>query len=105
MSEEDDIKKKLLEKRLTEMQSGTSEAQVQEAQEAIKKLISNILDDKARERLANLRLVKPDLAFQIESYLAQLYQAGYVKGKITEEQIVVILKKIGEKKDFKIHRE
>ena len=88
------------------MQSqATEQAQMQQVQEEIKKIIVQILDEKARERLANLKTVKPELAFQIEAYLAQLYQMGQLKGKITEDQLVMILKKLGESKDFKIHRE
>ncbi len=73
-------------------------------EEIVKKTIPQILDEKARERLNNIRVVKPDLAMQLEMYLVQLYQAGQVKRKITEEQLVGILKKLGEKADFRIRR-
>ncbi|MCX6819593.1 MAG: DNA-binding protein [Candidatus Aenigmarchaeota archaeon] len=106
MSEEDEIKKKMMEKKLFEMQSSALQehAQMQQLQESVKKITAQILDHKARERLANLKTVKPDLAFQIEVYLSQLYQMGQLKSKITEQQLIMILKKINEQKEFRIKR-
>jgi len=102
---EEEIKKRMLEKRLQEMQNQEQQHQIQQEQliEAVKKITYQILDSKARERLSNLKLVKPELAFQLEAYLAQLYELGQIKGKITEEQLITILKKMGTK-DFKIKR-
>jgi programmed cell death protein 5 len=103
--DEEAIKKKILEKRLQEMQYQNQSEQFQQEQlmEAVKKITSQIMDNKAKERLSNLKLVKPDLAFQLEVYLAQLYETGQIKGKITEEQVITILKKM-QSKDFKITR-
>ena len=100
MSEEEDIKKQMMER----IQSSQENAQKQQAEEALKNAMPHILDEKARERLSNLKLVKPDMAMQLEFYLFQLYQTGQVKEKITEEQLIMVLKKLGEKKDFKITR-
>ena len=99
MSEED-IKRRMLEN----LQSSQENAQKQQAEETLKNAMPHILDEKARERLSNLKLVKPDLAMQLEFYLFQLYQTGQVKEKITEEQLIMVLKKLSEKRDFKITR-
>ena len=106
LSEEDEIKKRMMERKMLELQSSAfqEQAQVQQAQQAVKKITSQILDNRARERLSNLRTVKPELAMQLEVYLAQMHQLGQIKGKITDEQLVMILKKIGEKKEFRIRR-
>jgi len=101
MDTEDDIKKKLLQRKLQEAQA--EQMQQEQLADAVKKITSQILDDKARERLSNLKLVKPDLAMQLEVYLAQLYETGQIKGKVTEEHIITILKKM-QTKDFKITR-
>jgi programmed cell death protein 5 len=105
MVTEEDIKKRMIERRLQEMQLQAQQQEIQQEQvmEAVKKIIHQILDNNARERLSNLRLVKPELAFQLEVYLAQLYEAGQIRGMITDEQLVTILKKMGTK-DFKIKR-
>ncbi len=90
MANEEEIKRRMIE---------------QQQLEATLKIVSmQVLDAKARERLNNLKTVKPELAMQLEAYLAQLYQAGQIRGKITEEQLVMMLKKISEKRDFRIKR-
>jgi len=48
--------------------------------------------------------VKPEIAAQLEMYLAQLYQSGQLRERITDEQLVIILKKITEKRETKIRR-
>ncbi|MBU5688932.1 MAG: DNA-binding protein [Candidatus Aenigmarchaeota archaeon] len=73
--------------------------------ERIKKIVlSRILTKDANERLARLKLVKPDLANQLELYLVQLYQAGQIKSIINDEQIKNILSQITEKRQFNIRR-
>lgn len=69
----------------------------------IREELSKVLDKNARERLANVRLVKPELAIELELYLYQLYKAGHIK-HITEEQIVTILSELNKKKETKIKR-
>jgi len=73
--------------------------------ERIKKIVlSRILTKEANERLARLKLVKPDLAKQLELYLVQLYQAGQIKSIINDDQIKNILSQITTKKQFNIRR-
>ena len=54
-------------------------------------------DKKAREKLANLKIVKPELAMQLEMYLVQLYNAGQLK-HLTEDQLISILSRLGKKR-------
>ncbi len=64
-----------------------------------------ILTPEARSRLANLRLTKPEFVDQIEIQLIQLAQSGRMKGKITDEQLKVLLKQLsGQKRDINITR-
>ena len=110
MPTEEEIKKRLLQQKMLEQQQQhmqqhfQEQAQQQQMEQVLKVIKMQILDAKARERLANLKLVKPELAQQLEIYLAQLFQSGQIRGKITDEQMVAILKKITEKKDFRIKR-
>lgn len=76
--------------------------QMAEAEQMLKHLMSQILEPKARERLANLKVVKPELAMQLELYLAQLAQAGQLQSKLSDEQIVQILRKLSEKREINI---
>ena len=73
--------------------------------EQLKKVIMNkILTKKAIERLGRIRLVKPDLAMQLEVYLVQLYQAGQLKTVIDDKKLKEMLNSIVQKKDFRVIR-
>lgn len=104
MSEEEEIKRKLMQQRMMQQEAFQQQMQQQQMEEILKQIKLHVLEPKARERLNNLKLVKPDVALQLELYLAQLYQAGQIKGKITDEQMVSILQKITAKPDFRIQR-
>ena len=90
-------------------QQAMAQAQQQEAQaqfEAQKKqILAQIMTSEARNRLANLRLTKPELVNQIEIQLIQSAQAGSLRGKVTDEQLKVLLRQIaGQKREIKITR-
>ncbi len=106
MPTEEEIKRRLLQQKMQEHAHEQMQAQMQQQQlqEQLKAVSMQILEPAARERLNNLRVVKPELAMQLEAYLAQLYQAGQIKQKISEQQLVSILKKLGEKRDIRIRR-
>lgn len=69
----------------------------------IREELNKVLDKNARERLANVRVVKPELATELEIYLYQLYKAGHIS-HITEDQIITILSELSKKKETKIKR-
>jgi programmed cell death protein 5 len=109
MPSEEELKKRLMQQRMQAAMQNQSEmaaqhAQMQQAEETLRVLMTQILETKARERLSNLKLVKPEMAMQLQLYLAQLYQAGQIKQKINDEQLVMILRKLTEKRDTKITR-
>ena len=102
-------------KRMAELQAQQAAAaqqqqmQQQEAQaqfEAQKKqILGQIMTPEARNRLANLKLTKPELVNQIELQLIQSAQAGSLRGKVTDEQLKVLLRQIaGQKREIKITR-
>ncbi|WP_295591715.1 DNA-binding protein [uncultured Methanobrevibacter sp.] len=117
MSELDEIRQK----RMAELQAqqaamqnqaqqqAMAQAQQQEAQaqfEAQKKqILGQIMTPEARQRLANLKLTKPELVNNIELQLIQSAQAGSLRGKVTDEQLKVLLRQIaGQKREIKITR-
>ncbi len=90
-------------------QQAAAQAQQQEAQaqfEAQKKqILAQILTPEARNRLGNLKLTKPEMVNQIELQLIQSAQAGSLRGKVTDEQLKVLLRNIaGQKREIKITR-
>jgi programmed cell death protein 5 len=64
-----------------------------------KKVLRRIISPEGRERLARVRLVKPELVSQIEDYLINLYNNGKIKKVLSEDEIVKLLKMISLKDD------
>jgi len=69
-----------------------------------KTIVRKILTKDAIERLGRIKLVKPDLANQLELYLVQLYQSGEIKHIIDDNQLKQLLNLLTTKKTFKIIR-
>ena len=82
--------------------SGITPAEMQKFEEIKKMILRNILTKEARERLNRIKLVKPDLALQLELYLVQLYQKGKLRGQMNDEQLKTILETLSSEKKFKI---
>ncbi len=62
-----------------------------------------ILTPEARERLNNIRIVRPSLAESIELQLIQLYNMGRIRGQITDEQLKRILLSVQrQRKEIKV---
>ncbi len=110
MDTAEDIKKRKMENYLAQSQNGqfqqqvAAEHQATELQAQIKQVISTILSKEAQERIANIRIVKPEFALQVEIYLLQLFQAGRLKPILTDEQLKAILDQLVKKRETKIIR-
>ncbi len=77
----------------------------QEMEAQLKQAMRQILTPEARGRLDNLRLTKPELVQQIEIQLLQSAQAGSLRGKVTDDQLKVLLKNLmGQKREINITR-
>ncbi|WP_297521200.1 DNA-binding protein [Thermococcus sp.] len=94
-------KKKLMElqKRYLEQQREQEEAMKQEMElEAqLDAIMRRILTPEARERLGRVKLVKPELARQVQLVLVQLYQAGQITEPIDDAKLKRILAQIDER--------
>ena len=67
--------------------------------------LRKILTPKARQRLTNLKMVKPEFAEQLELQLIQLAQQGKVNIPVTDEQLKDILMRLqSRRRDIKIRR-
>jgi len=79
------------------------EAEELQKMETMKKaVLKKILTKEATERLGRIRLVKPEIANQLELYLVQLYQTGKIGSMITDEQLKMILEQTATKQKFRI---
>ena len=81
-------------------------AQLQQQLELQKQaLLRNILTPEARQRLANLKMVKPEFTDQLELQLIQLAQQGKLPIPLTDEQLKQILVQLQDRKrETKIRR-
>jgi len=68
------------------------------------KIVKMFLTPEARQRLSNLRMVKPELADFVEEQIIQLATSGKLKRQITDEEVKEILSNIAERerREFKI---
>ena len=109
MSEDEEIeeirRRKMLElqRRLAQEQQ---QLQVQQQMELQKQaILRRILTPKARQRLTNLKMVKPEFANQLELQLIQLAQQGRVDVPISDEMLKQILIRLqSNRRDIKITR-
>ena len=74
----------------------------EELEELKKDILKKVLSKEAFERLGRIRLVKPELASQLELYLIQLFQAGKIKSQISDDQLKTILANLNSKPKFRI---
>jgi programmed cell death protein 5 len=71
-----------------EQRQAQAEAQMEAQKQA---LLSKILTPEARQRLNNLKMVKPDFAGQIELQLIEMAQAGKLPIPLSDAQLKGIL--------------
>jgi programmed cell death protein 5 len=76
--------------------------QMQEVEKVKKVVMRKILTKEAIERLGRIRVIKPELATQLELYLVQLYQTGQIKNVIDDSQLKRILDSLTGGQKFKI---
>ncbi len=113
MSEEDysdEELEALRRRRMAEMQRAAVDDQRRsQAQQQVERqkqaIIRRILTPEARQRLTNIRMVKPEFADELEMQLIQLAQSGRLQSQVTDEQLKRTLIQLqGQKKEIKIRR-
>ena len=64
-----------------------------------------LLEPPARQRLMNIKMVKPELAATVENYLLSAASSGRLNRSLTDEELKQILLSLQQpKKEFKINR-
>jgi programmed cell death protein 5 len=106
----DEELEQLRRRRLIELQRAAAEedrrAEVQQQVEVQKQaILKRILTVEARQRLTNIRMVKPEFADQLELQLIQLAQSGRVKLPISDAQLKdALIRMQSQRKDITIRR-
>jgi programmed cell death protein 5 len=87
-------------------QPNDDEARRREQEAAVRqRALMVLLEPTARQRLMNVRMVKPELATAVENYLINAASNGRLNRSITDEELKQILLSLQQpKKDFKISR-
>ncbi len=109
MSEDEEISEIRRRKMLELQRRLAQEEQRQQAQQELElqkqALMRRILTPKARQRLTNLKMVKPEFAGQLELQLIQLAQQGKVDIPISDKTLKQILVQLqSHRRDIKITR-
>jgi programmed cell death protein 5 len=78
-----------------EQKNGQMEQQLEEQKQA---LLRNILTPEARQRLTNLKIIKPEFTDQLELQLIQLAQTGKLPIPLSDEQLKKILVQLQSRK-------
>lgn len=93
----DELKQQAAQDHAAEQQAAEVEAQ----KEAI---LRQILTPEARQRLTNIKMVRPQVAEQIEVQLIQLAGSGRLRSRVTDEQLKALLKQIqGRERERKVN--
>jgi programmed cell death protein 5 len=81
-------------------------AKMKQIEEMKKRILVTILSKDAYERLSRVRVANPELANQADLYLLQIYQAGKLPNRVTDEQMKEILRALssGGSQGFNIRR-
>ncbi len=92
-----------LQRRMTDEEKNAQAEQQMDQQKQT--LLRSILTPEARQRLANLKMVRPEFTDQLELQLIQLAQQGKVQIPLGDEQLKKILSQLqGRKRETTITR-
>lgn len=90
---------------MSEPPQRSSDREIAEKRAAREGVLRMALTSEARQRLANVKMVKPELASSIEEYVVQLASSGRLKAPLDDEQLKQMLVALqGKKRDITIRR-
>jgi programmed cell death protein 5 len=109
MAEQDELdalrRRKLQELEYRAQQESVAQEQSKQMDAQKQALMRQLLTPEARERLANLRMTRPDIVDSVENQLITLVQSGRINQQIDDYTLRQILRKIMPKKrEIKIER-
>lgn len=102
----DEELERIRQQKMAELQAKIAEEQARRQREAERAAAMRlILTPEARQRLANLKLVRPEVVSVVEDLLIRLVKEGRVRTPITDEDVKAILERVMPKKrEIRIER-
>lgn len=101
--EEEELKQKKLEELEQQYMKQKEEQQKNaEAENRLQSILTKALEDDARQRLSNVRLVNPQLHMRAVKAVISIVQKGILKEKLNDAQMKEILRQFGSKRETKI---
>ncbi|RLF49481.1 MAG: DNA-binding protein [Thermoplasmata archaeon] len=98
-------KRKLMQLKAMIEQKKIQEEQERIVEEQIRDIMRKVMTPEARERLARIRLVRPEVAALVEQQILMLVQTGRLKRVIDDNTLKLLLDKIAsEKREIRIRR-
>ncbi len=109
MAEEEELEllrqRKMQELQMRAQQEAVAQEQSKRLEAEKANLMRQLLTPEARERLANLRMTRPDVVESVENQLIMLVQSGRITQQIDDYTLRQILRKVmPQKREIKIER-
>lgn len=109
MSDEEEldaIRQRKIQQMMAQQQQAAIEDEQAKQQEAQRQqILRQILTPEARERLANMRMARPEVAEAVENQLIMLAQSGKINQQIDDATLKELLRRVVPKKrEIKIER-
>lgn len=103
--DEEELKKNKMEELQKQYLKQKEEQEKQlDAENRIQSMLRKLLNEDARARLNNVRLVNPGLHMKAVQAIMTLMQKGYLREKVSDEQVRQILLQLKDDKEISIKR-